>query len=48
MYLGDESSTLLFKIEPEHWILQLKSFLFFLNMLPEHELQEIDDDEKII
>ena len=37
---------LLFKIEPEHWS-QLKSFLVYLNMLPEHELQEIDDDKKI-
>ena len=37
---------LLFKIEPEHWP-QLKSFLVFLNMLPEHELKEIDDDERI-
>ena len=26
---------------------QLKSFLVFLHMLPEHELQEIDDDAKI-
>ena len=40
------STLLLFKIEPEHWS-QLKSFLVYLNMLPEQELQEIDDDKKI-
>ena len=37
---------LLFKIEPEHWP-QLKSFLVYLNMLPEHEMREINDDLKI-
>ena len=40
------STLLLFKIEPEHWP-QLKSFLVFLNMLPNGELKEIDEDEKI-
>ena len=40
------STLLLFKIEPEFWP-QLKSFLVYLGMLPENELQEIDDDEKI-
>ena len=40
------STLLLFKIEPEFWP-QLKSFLGFLNMLPEHELKEIDGDEHI-
>ena len=44
---ADAASTLLlFKIEPEHWS-QLKSFLVYLNMLPEQELKEIDDDKKI-
>ena len=36
------STLLLFKIEPEHWP-QLKSFLVYLNMLPEQELKEIDE-----
>ena len=40
------STLLLFKIEPEHWP-QLKSFLVFLNMLPDGELKEINEDEKI-
>ena len=40
------STLLLFKIEPEHWS-QLKSFLVYLNMLPEQELKEIDDDKEI-
>ena len=40
------STLLLFKIEPEFWP-QLKSFLGFLNMLPEHELSGVDEDEKI-
>ena len=40
------STLLLFKIEPEHWP-QLKSFLVFLSMLPDGELKEIDEDEKI-
>ena len=40
------STLLLFKIEPEFWP-QLKSFLVYLGMLPENELREIDDDEKI-
>ena len=40
------STLLLFKIEPEFWA-QLKSFLVYLGMLPENELREIDDDEKI-
>ena len=40
------STLLLFKIEPEFWP-QLKSFLVYLGMLPENELKEIDDDEKI-
>ena len=40
------STLLLFKIEPEFWP-QLKSFLGFLNMLPEHELSGDDEDEKI-
>ena len=44
--LTSASTLLLFKIEPEHWS-QLKSFLVYLNMLPEQELKEIDDDKKI-
>ena len=40
------STLLLFKIEPEHWS-QLKSFLVYLNMLPPHEMQEVNDDLKI-
>ena len=44
---ADAASTLLlFKIEPEYWP-QLKSFLQFLNMLPENELKDIHDDTKI-
>jgi len=43
---ADAASTLLlFKIEPEFWSV-LKSFMKFLNMLPEGELEEIDEDQK--
>ena len=43
---ADAASTLLlFKIEPEFWGV-LKSFMNFLNMLPEGELEEVDEDQK--
>jgi len=43
---ADAASTLLlFKIEPEFWGV-LKSFMKFLNMLPEGELEEVDEDQK--
>jgi len=43
---ADAASTLLlFKLEPEFWSV-LKSFMKFLNMLPEGELEEIDEDQK--
>ena len=43
---ADAASTLLlFKIEPEFWSV-LKSFMKFLNMLPEGELEEIGEDQK--
>tara|TARA_B110000503_G_C7126128_1_gene404683 strand:- start:934 stop:1296 length:363 start_codon:yes stop_codon:yes gene_type:complete len=42
---ADAASTLLiFKIEPIHWG-TLKSFMKFLNMLPDGELKEIKDDD---
>jgi len=40
------STLLLFKIEPEFWSI-LKTFMVFLNMLPEGELSEIEVNEKI-
>ena len=40
------STLLLFKIEPEHWSI-LKTFMVFLNMLPDGELEEIDEVEEI-
>ena len=40
------STLLLFKIEPEFWSI-LKTFMIFLNMLPEGELAEVPEDEKI-
>ena len=40
------STLLLFKIEPEHWP-QLKSFLVYLGMIPENEMNDIVDDKKI-
>ena len=40
------STLLLFKIEPEHWSI-LKTFMVFLNMLPDGELEEIDELEEI-
>ena len=40
------STLLLFKIEPEFWP-QLKSFLVYLGMIPENEMNDIVDDKKI-
>jgi hypothetical protein len=40
------STLLLFKIEPEFWPV-LKSFMAFLNMLPEDELSHVEYDEKV-
>ena len=40
------STLLLFKIEPEFWGI-LKAFMVFLNMLPEQELKEIEEDPKV-
>ena len=47
MYLIDAGSTLLlFKIEPEFWDV-LKTFMLFLNALPEGELQEVQENLKV-
>lgn len=44
---ADAGSTLLiFKIEPEFWSV-LKTFMKFLGMLPEGELKEIEEDNKV-
>lgn len=40
------STLLLFKIEPEFWSV-LKTFMVFLNMLPEGELSELEEDIKV-
>jgi len=40
------STLLLFKIEPELWGV-LKTFMVFLNMLPEGELTEVDEVHEI-
>ena len=40
------STLLLFKLEPEFWSI-LKTFMVFLNMLPDGELEEIDELEEI-
>ena len=40
------STLLLFKLEPEFWGV-LKTFMVFLNMLPEGELEEVDEVEEI-
>jgi hypothetical protein len=43
----DASSTLLlFKIDPDYWVV-LKTFMVYLHMIPENELQEIDTDDNI-
>lgn len=44
---ADAGSTLLiFKIEPEFWSV-LKTFMKFLGMLPEGELKEIEENNKV-
>ena len=40
------STLLLFKLEQEYWP-AMKSFMIFLNMLPENELQEIQMDDYV-
>ena len=40
------STLLLFKIEQEFWNV-LKTFMIFLNMLPENELTEVQEDPKV-
>ena len=46
---GPEASTtlLLYKIQPDYWP-ALKSFLLFLNSITEHELPEVDVDNRIL
>jgi hypothetical protein len=40
------STLLIFKLEQEYWP-AMKSFMIFLNMLPENELQEIQMDDYV-
>ena len=40
------STLLIFKIEPEFWSI-LKTFMNFLGMLPEGELEHIDEDKRV-
>ena len=40
------STLLIFKLEQEYWP-AMKSFMIFLNMLPENELQEIKMDDHV-
>ena len=40
------STLLIFKLEQEYWP-AMKSFMIFLNMLPENELQEIQMDDHV-
>ncbi len=40
------STLLLFKIEQEYWPV-LKTFMQYLNMIPEYELLEIDTDDNV-
>ena len=40
------ATLLLFKIQKEYWS-ALKSFLLYLNILKEDELQEVEEDEKV-
>ena len=40
------STLLLFKIEQEYWSV-LKTFMQYLNMIPEYELLEIDTDDNV-
>ena len=47
MFGPDAGSTLLlFKIEPEFWDV-LKTFMIFLNALPESELQEVEENIEV-
>ena len=47
LFGAEASSTLLFfKIERQHWS-ALKSFLEFLNIMPEHDLIDIQSDVKV-
>lgn len=47
LFGADAGSTLLlFKIEPEFWDV-LKTFMVFLNILPEGELSEVQENENI-
>ena len=47
LFGADAGSTLLlFKIEPEYWGV-LKTFMNFIHILPEGELKEIEEDEKV-
>ena len=40
------STLLLFKVEPQYWSV-IKTFMNFLGMLPEGELKDIEEDEKV-
>jgi len=45
LFGADAASTLLvFKIEPEYWGV-IKTFMNFLGMLPEGELEDVEEDE---
>ena len=47
LFGAEASSTLLFfKTERQHWT-ALKSFLEFLNIMPENDMMEIKSDEKV-
>ena len=47
LFGAEASSTLLFfKTERQHWT-ALKSFLEFLNIMPEHDLVDIKSDENV-
>lgn len=47
LFGSDAASTLLiFKIEPEFWSV-LKTFMNFLGMLPEGELEQVEEDETV-
>ncbi len=48
LFGADAASTLLFfKIEMEHWS-ALKSFLIFLNIMPETDLENVKEDPLIL
>ena len=47
LFGAEASSTLLFfKIEQVHWPI-LKGFLEFLNIMPEHDLMNVESDKKV-